>query len=269
MGHAENDHCSCTVCPLSVHECMCLGGRCDQHPRSVWEYRRRVPDVQTDGGFACLITGTEKTILFDTGKDGSILLHNLEKLRVDCDRIDIVVLSHFHQDHLGGLNAFLKRHAKVSIYVPRSFLKRPDFQQAIAGFDSRVIPVTAPQPICREVYSTGMMGEGIHEQALVIHTEKGSIVIAGCAHPGIIAVLKRAKEVGGGNIRYVLGGFHLMDLSQAEMKEIVRQLQALGVRSVSAIHCTGEMPVRLFQKAYQEDFIPMGVGKRVSLDGLP
>ena len=120
------------------------------------------PDVQTDGGFACLITGTEKTILFDTGKDGSILLHNLERLGVDCDRIDIVVLSHFHQDHLGGLNAFLKRHAKVSIYVPRSFLQRPDYQQAIAGFDSRVIPVTASQPICREVYSTGMMGrEGI------------------------------------------------------------------------------------------------------------
>ena len=65
--------------------------------------------LETAWGFAASITGTEKTILFDTGGDGSILLNNMQKLAIDPNGIDTVVLSHIHPDHTGGLNSFLEK----------------------------------------------------------------------------------------------------------------------------------------------------------------
>jgi 7,8-dihydropterin-6-yl-methyl-4-(beta-D-ribofuranosyl)aminobenzene 5'-phosphate synthase len=141
--------------------------------------------VKTDHGFSCLIRGAEKTILFDTGAHGRILMANLEKLSIDPGFIDIVVLSHIHWDHIGGLHAFLEKNPLITLYVPRSFLKMQDFTKSIQGFDPRLTAVAGPQPVCRDVYSTGMMGARLHEQALVIRTEKGSIVITGAPTPAL------------------------------------------------------------------------------------
>lgn len=55
----------------------------------------------TAWGFVCVIQGTDKTILFDTGSDGAVLLANMAKAGIDPDVIDLVVLSHQHWDHTG------------------------------------------------------------------------------------------------------------------------------------------------------------------------
>jgi len=65
--------------------------------------------LEVSWGFSCLIKGAEKTILFDTGGDGSILMANIEKMGIDPSEIDLVVLSHDHLDHTGGLSAFLEK----------------------------------------------------------------------------------------------------------------------------------------------------------------
>jgi 7,8-dihydropterin-6-yl-methyl-4-(beta-D-ribofuranosyl)aminobenzene 5'-phosphate synthase len=74
-------------------------------------------------GFSCVIRGTEKTILFDTGGDGSILLANMEELGINPKEIDLVVLSHIHGDHVGGLSSFLEKNPEVVVYLPKSFPK--------------------------------------------------------------------------------------------------------------------------------------------------
>ncbi len=59
-------------------------------------------------GFSCFIRGTEQTILFDTGGNGALLLANMKRLRIDPQEIDVVVLSHIHGDHVGGLGRFIE-----------------------------------------------------------------------------------------------------------------------------------------------------------------
>lgn len=61
--------------------------------------------LATSWGFSCVVGGTEKTILFDTGGEGSILSANMDALGIDPAEIDVVVLSHIHGDHVGGLGA--------------------------------------------------------------------------------------------------------------------------------------------------------------------
>ena len=69
--------------------------------------------LQTEWGFSAYITGPEKTILFDTG-GSSVLLDNMEKLQIEPNSIDTVVLSHIHADHTGGLSSFLEKNCNVT-----------------------------------------------------------------------------------------------------------------------------------------------------------
>ena len=81
-------------------------------------------DVETSWGFACVVEKTEKTILFDSGGSGEILLENMEKLKIDPRDIDIVFLSHIHSDHVGGVFSFLGENSEVTVYIPESFPER-------------------------------------------------------------------------------------------------------------------------------------------------
>jgi 7,8-dihydropterin-6-yl-methyl-4-(beta-D-ribofuranosyl)aminobenzene 5'-phosphate synthase len=77
--------------------------------------------LTTSWGFACVIKGTEKTVLFVTGGNSAVLLNNMQQLGIDPEEIDIVVLSHIHGDHVGGLKVFLKENFNVTVYLPATF----------------------------------------------------------------------------------------------------------------------------------------------------
>jgi len=76
--------------------------------------------LKPDWGFSCLEEVHNRTILFDTGSNGSMLLENMKKLDIDPLSIDEVFISHAHFDHVGGLSAFLNENNNVTIYVPIS-----------------------------------------------------------------------------------------------------------------------------------------------------
>jgi 7,8-dihydropterin-6-yl-methyl-4-(beta-D-ribofuranosyl)aminobenzene 5'-phosphate synthase len=214
---------------------------------------------KTDWGFSCIIKGTEKTILFDTGTKSDILFHNINKLNVNPKDVELVAISHIHGDHTGGLFAFLDENNKVTVYLPASF---PDeFVSRVEKAGAKVVPVDKSVEICKGIFLTGEMGIQIKEQSLILNTSKGLVVITGCAHPGIVDIVKRAKEVVDKKIYLVCGGFHLMNKSEDEVKEIIREFKDLGVMKVGATHCTGDKAIELFKEAYKENFVQMGVGK--------
>ncbi len=215
--------------------------------------------TKPDWGFSCLIEGTEKTILFDTGTDPQILLHNVDTLGIDLSKIDLIVLSHDHGDHTGGLSAVLERNHDVIVYFPVSF--PASFGRSAERLQARVQTVDKPVEICRHVYLTGEMGISIKEQSLFIDTDKGLIVVTGCSHPGIVDILKRCREVVDKPIRLVFGGFHLLEATDAEMKEIIAAFRSLGVEKCGATHCTGDAQIAMFKKALGEDHVPMGTGR--------
>jgi 7,8-dihydropterin-6-yl-methyl-4-(beta-D-ribofuranosyl)aminobenzene 5'-phosphate synthase len=95
------------------------------------------------------------------------------------------------------------------------------------------------------------------------------VVVTGCAHPGIVSMVERAKEMLDRPVDLVCGGFHLLDKSDEQVREIIGQLKALGVRRVGATHCTGERPIALIREAYGADFVPLGVGRVLELRSMP
>ncbi len=216
-------------------------------------------NLTTAWGFSCLIDLKDKSLLFDTGGIGSILLDNMRKLKIDPKNINIVVLSHIHSDHVGGLRSFLKKSNDVVVYLPESFPK--DFKNRIKKTGAKFISVQKHTKIYENVYSTGELGRvWLREQSLIIDTPKGLIVVTGCAHPGIVNIVKKAKELLNKNIYLVLGGFHLMAYSEKEVKKIINDLKGLGVEKIAPSHCTGGRPIELFREAWGENFFDLGCG---------
>jgi len=106
----------------------------------------------------------------------------------------------------------------------------------------------------------------IKEQSLVITTSKGLVIITGCAHPGVVNVIRTAKEiVPDDRVYLVMGGFHLSGASSAQIESIIDSFVELGVERVAPCHCSGDEARRLFEERYGEDYIESGVGKRVPL----
>ena len=222
---------------------------------------------EADWGFAALIEGLEKTILFDAGAKAEILLRNLETLKIDPARIDLIVISHAHEDHTGGLAAVLKKKPGLAVYVPSSFAG-PALETAVKRAGGRLVAVKGPQTLFPGAMITGELGEKIREQALVLDTPRGSVIVTGCAHPGIVFILERVKEIRKAELAAVLGGFHLFQTPPLEVAKIVTRFKDLGVGRVGASHCTGVEAIELFRKSYGPDFIELGVGRRIELGGL-
>ena len=221
------------------------------------------PQLQTAWGFACLIQGLDQTILFDTGGDAAILLANLRRLGLDTIRIDAIVLSHEHADHTGGLGAVLSRQPEVIVYLPASFPDR--FHQLVRRHGARAEIVSGSRQLLPSVYSTGEMGSSTQEQGLILDLPGGLILITGCAHPNVAAMVERAVDYLDKPVQLVMGGFHLAGSSEAEIRRIITGLQALGVTKVAPSHCTGEDAIRLFRAAWGEDFISGGLGAVIEL----
>jgi len=216
------------------------------------------PGTTADHGFACLVEGLEKTVLFDTGGSGTILLDNMQALDIRPDDIDIVVLSHEHRDHIGGLAQLLTRNPDIDVYYPVSF--SDGFARSARASAASVVPVETPESLCPGLSVTGLLGDSPKELGLVIQTAKGAVLLTGCAHPGIAAMTEAASELVDGPVIAVLGGFHLSSRSAAQVDEIISRLKKLGVRQCGPAHCTGDAATAQMRRAFGEGFIEMGVG---------
>jgi 7,8-dihydropterin-6-yl-methyl-4-(beta-D-ribofuranosyl)aminobenzene 5'-phosphate synthase len=219
--------------------------------------------LTTSWGFACVIKGAEKTILFDTGGSSAVLLGNMQQLGIDPKEIDIVVLSHIHGDHVGGLEGFLKENTSATIYLPASFPL--ELKEFLSRARVKMVEVNDPVMICSGVYSTGELGTWIKEQVLMISTKTGIIVITGCAHPGIVNILKVAKDLLEDRIQLAMGGFHLEAESKSKLEEIISDFKRLGVERVGPCHCSGDTVRRMFKQAYGNGYLDVGVGRLIEL----
>ena len=221
------------------------------------------PGLKTGWGFSCLVKTENITLLFDTGGDSETLLSNMEKLKILPSEVDIIVLSHIHGDHTGGLKGFLEKNSKVKVYLPKSFPS--SFKTDVESEGATAIDVHEPIEIEKGTYTTGELGVLIKEQSLIINTEKGIIVITGCAHPGIVNIVRKAKEITNENIYLVLGGFHLGGVSDSNLKSIIADFRKLGVEKVAPCHCSGDRCRELFKEEYKDNFISNGVGKIIEI----
>jgi len=152
-------------------------------------------------GFACLVG---KNTLFDTGGDLDTLLFNMMRFEVNLALIDTIVLSHSHGDHIGGIG-IVDMLGDVRVFVPRSFSSR--FKKKLSSRPNvDLVEVSVTTTISDGIFTTGELGQFTKEQALVLETSRGSVVITGCSHPGLENILRFAAQFD--EVYGVVGGFH-------------------------------------------------------------
>lgn len=198
--------------------------------------------LKADWGFSCLVEVEDiPKILFDTGGSGAILLYNMEKLNIDPASISEVAISHSHWDHAGGLSDFLKKNKEVKLYLPNSFCRHFEAKE--------VICVKEALQIHKNVFTTGEL-LGI-EQSLVVKTDKGLVVIAGCSHPGVGNILEAASQFG--KVYALVGGLH--GFSEFDLLK--------DLELVCACHCT--MYKSKIKSLYPDKWVEGGAGKVISI----
>lgn len=183
---------------------------------------RALPGYRADWGFACLVEGKER-VLFDTGADATVLEHNMKRAGIEPSSLDKLVLSHHHWDHTGGLSYVNEAAPGLPVLALPSFAEQmKDAAPALA-----VEQVLEAGEIAPGVYTTGQVERGIApEQAIGLRTEDGIVMVCGCAHPGVDALMEAISSFG--PVCGVLGGFHDFD-----------KLDALaGLSLLGACHCT-------------------------------
>ena len=219
------------------------------------------PQLKADWGFAALAEYGGHTLLFDTGANGSYLLDNMRQLGVDPQTIEAVILSHEHGDHTGGLKALLDTGVKPTVYVPSAFSFL--FKRQVSN-RTRLVEVADALEIIPGIHTTRPVGY-MDEQALVVETRDGLVVITGCAHPGGAEMVRQAQAVVVGKIAYLVGGLHLFETAQGMLPPIITKVHQLGVEKILPAHCTGDDAIALFRTEYGENFVEGGVGRTVTI----
>ncbi|MFO8010084.1 MAG: MBL fold metallo-hydrolase [Dehalococcoidia bacterium] len=223
----------------------------------VFDNKTLKSELVADWGFACVIWYGGKTMLFDTGANGTILIENMKKLGVDPGEIEVVALSHAHWDHANGLGVLLESNNHVMVYLPESFPE--SYKSNVRHFGVAVKDIAEGGEILEGVFTTGEMHGIIPEQALAFRTTKGTVIITGCAHPGIVNIVQTAKEVAGTGIHLVLGGFH------SPPESVVDRFIELGVQKVAPCHCSGAEAMKAFKESFGDNFVEVGVGKELTV----
>ncbi|MBN1416128.1 MAG: MBL fold metallo-hydrolase [Bacteroidales bacterium] len=225
---------------------------------SVYDNYKIKAELKTAWGFASIIETPAEKILFDTGGDPVILLSNMQKMNIDPGSIHKVIISHVHGDHTGGLEDFLEKNNKVTVFIPASFPH--SIKDMITDKGAKYTEVSESMKISDFVYSTGELNGLLDEQALIIDSKKGLIVITGCAHPGIVKIIEKAKTIMKRDSVYlVAGGFHRPPMA------VVKKFRELGMQKVAPSHCTGDDVREAFAEEYKEDFVEYGIGKRIEI----
>ena len=250
-------------------------------------------NLLAEWGLSILIETEKASILLDTGSSISAT-HNADALGIDLSKIDKIVLSHGHYDHTGGLRQVLqKMRRKVEIvahpdvwqakyarrkdepdrYIGIPF-QRNELESLGATFNLTTEPVNIDDSIMTtgeipmvtsfEQVDTGLFVKEdtgwqpdkiMDDQALVVNTESGLVVILGCAHRGIINTLYHAQQLTGKEMIYaVVGGSHLINTSEERLWQTIAALRELNVQRLGLCHCTDLPAASVLAQEFGENF---------------
>src|ERR1700679_960085 len=256
-------------------------------------------ELTKDWGFSAFVEQNGKRIFFNTGNDAPIFEHNVKALGVDLTKLDFVVISHRHADHATGLRYVLRVNPKVTVYVPadgaNGFGGAQIAKKFLAGDESlpakmRYFGGTEPEHFTSgKLYETGnfvlvnqltevlpgiflvptiSQKKGtmeLPELTVAIKRPKGLMLVDGCSHAGIEAILEAASAVDP-RTEIVFGGLHLVTTPVEEIDLLVENLKTKWkVQRIAPGHCTGEPAFARLKKAYGENYLYAGLGTKMEL----
>jgi 7,8-dihydropterin-6-yl-methyl-4-(beta-D-ribofuranosyl)aminobenzene 5'-phosphate synthase len=252
------------------------------------------PGLLAEHGVAFLIEADEHHLLFDTGQ-GMALAHNVTKLAVRMDTVEAIILSHGHYDHAGGLEAALALTGAVDLYLHPAALEAKFNRNGqeigagvadvkrLASLTSAIRYTPSPTEILPGIHVTGEIPR-LHtiedtggpfyrdsgcarqdnlpdDQALVIETTLGLVVLLGCGHSGVANTLDAAMQMTGAQtVHAVIGGMHLLRSGHERLIFTGHALQSVGIQYLAPNHCTGLEAVCYFRNRFAEAFHQSPVG---------
>jgi 7,8-dihydropterin-6-yl-methyl-4-(beta-D-ribofuranosyl)aminobenzene 5'-phosphate synthase len=254
--------------------------------------------MEKDWGYAAFIEYDGKRILFDTGNSPEILAHNAKAKGVDLTKLDFVVMSHRHGDHMGGLTYVLKVNPTVKIYAPKegfgvygadlpsSFYRKdgslPPDQRYYDGAPPEIMRFGSAWPganfqlvdknveITPDIHLISLVSDKpgtleLHELSLAINMPEGMVIVVGCSHPGIDKIVEAAGAINP-QIHLIVGGFHLVVSSDSDIEKIVTALHdRFKVEYVAPGHCTGEPAFEALKKSFGDHYLYAGLGSTLPL----
>ncbi|MGA7410533.1 MAG: MBL fold metallo-hydrolase [Bryobacteraceae bacterium] len=255
-----------------------------------------------DWGYAALVEISGKRILFDTGDDAAVLAKNVKAKGVDLTKLDFVVLSHRHSDHVSGLSYVLSVNPQVKIYAPKEgfgifgsdlpskFYRKDDSLPAEMRYYNGAPPETMkfgtlfPGANIQLVDKTTEVTPGItlialisdapgtkelKELSVAINTPDGVVLVVGCSHPGIEAIVAEAVKINP-RIHFLTGGFHLVVAQDPVIEKVANTLHdTYKVDYIAPGHCTGEPTFTALQKAFGDRYLYAGLGTTLSMGANP
>jgi 7,8-dihydropterin-6-yl-methyl-4-(beta-D-ribofuranosyl)aminobenzene 5'-phosphate synthase len=253
-------------------------------------------------GLAYLVESQDHTILFDTGQHVA-LSHNAAKLNIDLCRIDAVVLSHGHYDHTGGLKHLLEKNAAFRLYahpdvfatklrsIKKDKYKKIGMPLKRAVFENTDVQLVLSQDTCEIAPGISTSGEIplendfesiepdffveqegrilpdtlADDQALILDTQNGLVVLLGCSHRGVINTLNQVvKLTGKQKIHAMIGGLHLGKASDAKLIMIMDHLVGFSLEKIGVSHCTGTKAMLALFNTFKDRVFVNAVGSAIS-----
>ena len=254
--------------------------------------------VIAEWGWSIFIQANGSNILFDTG-GGIATTRNADKFGIDLKTIDKIILSHAHGDHTGGLRDVLQKTkspeviAHPAIWIPKykkvkdkktpSYTGIPFAREELEKYGKFTLS-SEPVQISENIITTGevsrvtdfetiesssLVKEGDtfkqddfpDDLALICKTQKGLVIILGCAHRGIINTIRHAQEITGEQtVHTVLGGTHLFPKKQEQVDQTIQALKEMGIQNIGVSHCTGFNVAAQIKAAFGDRFFLNNAG---------
>ncbi len=254
-------------------------------------------------GLSLYIETERHKILFDTGSSG-LFAENAKKMGVDLSKVDLVIISHGHYDHCGGLKTFLGLNSNAKIYISKMALDefysdRPNGEKKYIGLDktllscnrfifveeklvideelelfsnvkgNRMCP-SANDHLLVKIGETYVHDDFAHEQNLIIKENNKIVLIVGCAHKGIINILEHFKISKKSNPSHVIGGFHLFNHSSGvyEDSNVISEIGSylLGTKAkFYTCHCTGITAYEELKQIMGDNVFYLSTGNEIKI----
>lgn len=234
-------------------------------------------------GLSIYIEYQRKNILLDTGASG-LFLKNAKKIGKKIEDVDYAVLSHAHYDHADGMKTFFDNNKKSKFYLRKGsaencygkiwiFHKYIGLPKGILEANKeRIVFTEGDYTLCPGVSLIPHKTAGLsqigrknnmyirtksgwepddfsHEQSLVIETDKGLVIFNSCSHGGADNIINEVKNTyPNQNIRALVGGFHLFDKKDAEVRSLAQNIRETGIAAIYTGHCTGDRAYKVLKE---------------------
>jgi len=272
------------------------------------------PKLTKDFGFSAIVRYRGKTVLFDAGTSADIFGAHLKALKIDPRRIDAVVISHSHHDHVAGIDYVRTVNPGIKLYLPKDFfglgapLKFPfsahepevaktlpveqcyfDCTRGTDGMEVRstgrfwkgnaeyvesareILPGVTVIPTVSELTGTFLRYPphdrepkllGMPELSLSFSTSKGEVLVTGCSHSSVEAIVKSARATLGRKIHLLAGGFHLIPYDRSYLVALGARLkEQYEIETIAPAHCTGILAFSVLRQSFGSSYRFFGLGE--------